>query len=106
VFGFDGAAAADASLIPINHAAHEDRFARQSTGYIRNRGADANAAALDAGALARILVVIRFFAVLVMAGLMIGMAMALYARLLGCNGGRHSSPGHAARNKGERDKQD
>src|SRR3954468_16839330 len=65
VFRLDQAANAEAGRIPIDDAGHRDRFARQSAAYIRNRGADANAAALDAGALTRILIVIRFFAVLV-----------------------------------------
>ena len=104
MFGLDEAADAEAGRIPIDDAGHSDRFARESAGHIRHRSADANAAALDAGALARILVVIRFFAVLVMAGLMISVAMTLHARL-GRDGGRHSSPGHAARDEGERDEQ-
>ena len=105
MFGLDEAADAEAGRIPIDDAGHGDRFARQSAGQIRDRGADANAAALDASTLTRILVVIRFFAVLVMAGLMIGMTMALRARL-GRDGARHSSPGHAACDEGERDEQD
>ncbi|MGE3365131.1 MAG: hypothetical protein AB7I34_16950 [Rhizobiaceae bacterium] len=53
----------------------------------------------------RVLVVIRFIAMLVIAGLMAGMALALAARL-GRDGVRRSSPNHAARNEGERNEQD
>jgi len=55
--------------------------------------------------LARTLIVVRFFTVLVMPGLMIGMTMALRAGL-GRNGARRSSPDHAACNEGERNEQD
>jgi hypothetical protein len=105
VFGRDRATYAEAGSIPINHAAHDGRFARQSDGHIRYRGADANAAALDAGALARILVVIRFGAVVVIAGLMVGVTMTLCTGF-GRNGVGRSSPDHAACDEGERDDQD
>src|SRR6476620_2093012 len=79
VFGFNRPAATEAGDVPINDPGHPDRFACQSTGHIRDRGADANAAALNAGALTRILFVIRFFAVLVIASLMAGMTMIFCA---------------------------
>jgi hypothetical protein len=60
---------------------------------------------LDAGALTRTLVVIRFLAVLVIADLVIGVTMALPARL-SRTGIWRSSPDHAARDEGERDEQD
>ena len=105
MFGLDRSANGKAGRVPINDPRRRNRFVCQSAGYIRDGGADANAAALDAGALARILVVIRFFAVLVLAGLMIGVSLPLHARL-GRNSVRRSSPDHAASDEGERNEQD